>query len=110
MSSDPAILLRMLEPVIRPGQTGGTSAKAPSAVPFEQQAFEDLLQEAGQEKMGSASQEGSATKGDVKAASPDPLALLADFSRMENVSVREQFQITRSSETGSAVSREDTIH
>lgn len=96
MSSDPSILLRLLEPAVRPDRSGGASAPVtpgPGGLPFEQTAFEELLKSARQPANPAPSAEGAASTNSAGNAAAevfsDPLAQLAEFNRIDNVHLRD---------------------
>ncbi len=81
MTADPDILLRMLEPAVRPA---GTPAPAKAAAPpIEQRDFDALLAEAASPQPGQARP--SAGSSQVK---EHPLAALAGYEAIENASLR----------------------
>ncbi|XAL99035.1 hypothetical protein OT109_15795 [Phycisphaeraceae bacterium D3-23] len=90
MSADPASLLRMLEPAIRPTGAAGIAPRRAAPAPFESKPFDQLLHEA-RVQSGEAKQADAA--GQVK--TPDPLADLAGIARVENASLREQLEKAR---------------
>ncbi len=79
-----ADLLRMLEPVVRPGGLPNTTRRV--AQPIEGQDFESLLAEAAAEQKAepqtTAASERTAVKG------PDPLQGLTGVDRIENAALR----------------------
>lgn len=96
MSSDPSILLRLLEPAVRPDRGGSASAPVkpgPGGLPFEQTAFEQLLKSARQPANPAQSADGAASMDPAADAGAkvfsDPLAQLAQFNRIDNVHLRD---------------------
>jgi len=90
MSTDVSILLKMLEPAVRPGglgsATGASPAKTPDA-PFEAQPFEQLLRSAKTESARTPpAEQAEAAKPAVPSATA--LAPLSDLGRVENADVR----------------------
>ena len=83
--AQPADLLRLLEPAVRPVAQPPRPAPI-AAAPFESQTFENLLSEA-----RFSLDPADPAPGDEPAAErpPDPLAVLADLSRVENPGLRE---------------------
>ena len=83
--AQPADLLRLLEPAVRPVSQPPRPTPT-AAAPFELQNFEDLLSEArfSLDPADPAPGEAPATE-----RPPDPLAALADLSRVENPALRE---------------------
>ena len=95
MSTDPTILLRMLEPAVRPvgPAVGGSAGIAPGRAgdaPFEKKPFDQLLLEAREQQP-----KDELKTSDTPAHRPNPLAPLGDFARIENASLREQLEQTR---------------
>jgi hypothetical protein len=85
MTVDPARLLQMLEPTVRPGssaQVGGTQQGKPA---FENRSFDDLLNEAKVSKTGTD----TTAAGDAKPVQIDPLATLGGIGLIENAGLRE---------------------
>jgi hypothetical protein len=83
----------MLEPAVRPGGASQVAPDRAGPAPFESRPFDQLLQEA-----------------KTKAAPPDenpeaeppatrPLAELADITRIENASLRQQLESARNAGT-----------
>ena len=96
MSSDPSILLRLLEPAVRPdrGAVAGAPVKpGPGGLPFEQTAFEELLKSARQPANPAQSAEGAASLNAAENTATkvfaDPLEQLAEFNRIDNVNLRD---------------------
>lgn len=98
MSTDPSILLRLLEPAVRPDGgkfTQGTGGPAPGAQPFEQTPFEKLLKDArgpaetAQLADNAASNAGREGQGTGIEKQADPLAKLGDMDRIENAALRQ---------------------
>ncbi|MEM9414068.1 MAG: hypothetical protein AAGA29_01150 [Planctomycetota bacterium] len=90
MSADPASLLRMLEPAVRPGGVAGVAPRRAGDAPFEAKPFEQLLQEARVQSASAQEAEGASP-----AKFPNPLADLAGIARVENASLREQLEKAR---------------
>ena len=98
MSTDPSILLRMLEPAVRPdgGKVAGASGRpAPGGTPFEQTPFEQLLNDArrpadpARMSGGNAASAGGNDSPGVEKKQADPLAKLVDVDRIENAALRQ---------------------
>jgi len=101
LSTDPSILLRLLEPAVRPdgGKIGGASNRpAPGATPFEQTPFEQLLKDAqGPVDPARSSEERAASAGEeTEKRFADPLAKLVDVDRIENAALRQALAQARS--------------
>ena len=82
MTVDPAMLLQMLEPAVRPGKTSASGGVHQGKPAFENRSFDDLLSEA----------KATATGNKVDAtASPQANALsaLAGLGQIENAGLRE---------------------
>ncbi|MEM1355196.1 MAG: hypothetical protein AAGH88_09975 [Planctomycetota bacterium] len=96
MSTDPSILLRMLEPAVRPDGnrvSGAPGRSGPGGVPFEQTSFEQLLKDAqgpaGTARLGDEIAASNHHAGQSAAKPPaDPLAGLDDVDRIENAALR----------------------
>lgn len=105
MTIDGHMLLKMLEPAIRPGASSSTSGSGSVSrqgnLPLEQQSFEHLLASQLQNKQGAqggsqvasitatAGQEATAKAGEVtRSAGHGPLGQLARFDQVENNSLR----------------------
>lgn len=84
-------LLRMLEPAVRPVATP-PGQSTPRQVPFEQQSFEQLLDEAGQDMNVTATQSESMPPGDGPASRPNLLSPLSQVDAITNVSLRRIVQ------------------
>ncbi|MFP4145472.1 MAG: hypothetical protein ACLFV3_10050 [Phycisphaeraceae bacterium] len=80
--ADAAELLRLLEPLVRPVDGGGSS-RAPK-LPVEQQSFDSLLAEASTPGQDAADGEAA----DAEPDRPDPLGPLARVDAIENESLR----------------------
>lgn len=86
-------LLRMLEPVVRPGNPGSLALRGPR-VPIESQSFESLLDEArgAQGAQQAAVDEGRNDAGSTRRTDPArtvvELRSLAQVDRIENASLR----------------------
>lgn len=78
----------MLEPAVRPGGVSRVAPDRAGSAPFEARPFEQLLQEAQQQ-----TDPGSVE--DAKSPAAQPLDALADFTRIENASVRQQLEAAR---------------
>jgi hypothetical protein len=96
LSTDPSILLRLLEPAVRPDRIGGAgnvSKPAPGGLPFEQTTFDELLKDARQAADPARAADVEASKQppvDAPVKQPaNPLAALADFGRIENAYLRD---------------------
>lgn len=130
MTVDGHILLKMLEPAIRPGSTGSSGSSGqvgnsgqvrPGTQPLEQQSFESLL--AGQLQAGSQTKDSpSATEQVDDAAnsqaaqrsrngysSQGPLGQLARVDLIENVSLRNLMSSTASSKAQSALAESQAM-
>lgn len=84
MGSSSADLLRMLEPLVRPGNLAGRApASPPPQEPIETRSFESLLFEAQQMAVGDA---GPDEQGPARC--DDALAPLAQVDAIENASLR----------------------
>ena len=83
-------LLRMLEPPVRPGQSGGP-ARSTQRLPIEQQSFDALLREvqsdSGEGELLSAEADESA--GGAGKPSANVLSPLSDLDAISNASLRE---------------------
>lgn len=96
-------LLRMLEPAVRPGQSGSAPASESHRQPIEQRSFESLLQDVqtlaqqGEPMLSAEPDEaaGGAGKSQVNLLSP-----LSDLDAISNASLREL--ITRHHGAGTA--------
>ena len=74
----------MLEPAVRPGAVSGGVTPAQGKPPFEQQSFDQLLQQADQR---ASETDGDSVSGDAK-PSVDPLAALGGLGQVENAALR----------------------
>ena len=86
MTADSRMLLKMLEPVVRPGQTGGPVRQP--VVPLEQQSFESLL---GSLQADAASSDQLVQGAQATWDKPKPASPLSDLARVDqiqNVSLR----------------------
>lgn len=89
MGVDGHMLLRMLEPAVRPGGVDGP-ARAPVR-PFEQQSFEELLSQ----RMTPMDEDGPGMKAGAEAESSrdrhaqSPLSQLGQMGQIENASLRD---------------------
>lgn len=88
MSTDPTQLLRMLEPAVRPGGTSQVAPDRASPAPFEDRPFDQLLQEA--QKQATQEDEAGSSR-----PTTSPLVELADITRIENASLRQQLETAR---------------
>jgi hypothetical protein len=79
-----ADLLRMLEPVVRPG--GLPQASRAKAPPIEGRDFESLLAEAAAERTAEPDETDATSRSAAK--SPDPLQGLTGVDRIENATLR----------------------
>ena len=100
MSTDPVNLLKMLEPAVRPGGAAPTATRGAAPVPFEARSFEQLLQEAKPaDTPAPASAPGPGPHNNAPPVPPappnHPLRGLADISRIENASLRQQLEAAR---------------
>ena len=94
MTVDPARLLQMLEPTVRPGSpstVGGTQQGKPA---FENRSFDDLLNEA----KASKTEDGQA--GEPEPAKTDPLGALGGLGLIENAALRDVLAQARGAGTG----------
>lgn len=87
MTSPGHILLKMLEPAVRPGQVGSPSAR-PTPLPMEQQSFESLLASR-MTPQGVLDEPGDVATGDETTRQAGPLGPLAGMGQIENASLRE---------------------
>lgn len=94
MTVDPARLLQMLEPAIRPGASGAVSGAQQGKPAFESRSFDDLLNEA------KASKAEAAKVGDEKPAQVNALMALGGFGQVENAALREVLAQARGAESG----------
>jgi hypothetical protein len=94
MTVDPARLLQMLEPTVRPGNSTSASGPQQGKPAFENRSFDDLLHEA---KANTASE---TTVGETKPAAMNPLASLGGFEQVENAALRNVLAQARESESG----------
>ena len=82
-------LLRLLEPVVRPGGVPGRTR--PPTRPIEDRSFEDLLAEARGPSAAAGAEAGSPGPGEDgpgEAAHAGPMARLSDVGRIENAVLR----------------------
>ena len=96
MTVDPARLLQMLEPTVRPGNASATSGVQQGKPAFENRAFDDLLNEAKQSE--SAATKTGETTSPMRA---DPLGFLGGLGQIENAALRNVLAQARESETDS---------
>lgn len=97
MTVDPAMLLQMLEPAVRPGGASAGGGVQQGKPAFENRSFDDLLGEAKAAKVSEAGGENN---------SPPPVDPLIGLSQIENAGLREVLAQARGSasesETGKA--------
>lgn len=94
MTVDPARLLQMLEPAVRPGASGAASGAQQSKPAFENRSFDDLLSEA---KSSTADE---AKAGEATPAPPNPLLAFGGLAQVENAALREVLAQARGAEPG----------
>jgi len=89
MGVDGHMLLKMLEPAIRPGPMGGSDR--PARLPVEQQSFEELLSQRMTPVIEADDTDASAADGKAASASKGsgPLGQLARVDQIENASLRD---------------------
>lgn len=83
MTVDPARLLQMLEPTVRPGAASATGGAQQAKPAFENRSFDDLLSEA------KTAQTIEAKAGEVSPVQASPLEALGGFGQIENAALRE---------------------
>lgn len=95
MTVDPARLLQMLEPTVRPGASSFVGGAQQGKPAFENRSFDDLLNEA------KVSKSDATQAGEAKPAHHDPLAALGGFGQVENKGLREVLAQSRGMDQGS---------
>lgn len=83
MTVDPAMLLQMLEPAVRPGKASAGSGVQQGKPAFENRSFDDLLSEA------RATTEGDSGQATAQPTQADPLGALGGLGQIENAGLRE---------------------
>ncbi|MBX2852202.1 MAG: hypothetical protein KTR15_10690 [Phycisphaeraceae bacterium] len=95
MTVDPARLLQMLEPTVRPGTNSPVGGAQQGKPAFENRSFDDLLNEA------KVSKADGTEAGEAKPVQIDPLATLSGIGLVENAGLREVLAQSRGTESGS---------
>ena len=96
MTVDPARLLQMLEPTVRPGNASATSGVQQGKPAFENRTFDDLLNEA-----KTTATNGTQT-GDAKPAQTSHLFALGGLGQVENAALRNVLAQAHESGLGQA--------
>lgn len=94
MTVDPARLLQMLEPTVRPGNSTQVSGPKQGKPAFENRSFDDLLSEA---KTNTTNE---TQAGNVKPEQVDPLVALGGLGQVENAALRNVLAQAHGSESG----------
>ena len=97
MTVDPARLLQMLEPTVRPGSSATIGGAQQGKPAFENRSFDDLLNEAKVQKP----ETDTTQAGQAKPAQSDPLATLGGIGLVENAGLREVLARSREIDQGS---------
>ena len=95
MTVDPARLLQMLEPTVRPGVSSSVGGAQQGKPAFENRSFDDLLNEA------KVSKSEATQAGESKPVQSDPLAALGGYGQVENKGLREVLAQSRGIDQGS---------
>ncbi len=96
MTVDPARLLQMLEPTVRPGNPSATSGVQQAKPSFENRTFDDLLSEA------KVSKADGTQAGQAKPAQISNLFALGGLGQVENAALRNVLAQAHGSELGQA--------
>ncbi|MEO0476040.1 MAG: hypothetical protein AAF085_08760 [Planctomycetota bacterium] len=94
MTVDPARLLQMLEPTVRPGNTSAASGAQQGKPAFENRTFDDLLNEA------KTTQADGTEAGKTAPAKADPLVALGGLGQVENAALRKVLAQSRGMQSG----------
>lgn len=96
MTVDPARLLQLLEPAVRPGNASAPSGLQQAKPAFENRSFDDLLSEA-----KSSTTDGTQQAGEATPAQPSQLYALGGLGQVENAALRNVLAQAYGSESGS---------
>lgn len=99
MTIDPSKLLQMLEPAVRPGMAPASAGQHVGKPAFEDRSFEDLLQEVGQTRTGSAETDAKTSQ------ESNLLGVLSGWARIENAALRSVLAQARGAGEGSGGTR-----
>ena len=103
MTVDPARLLQMLEPTVRPGSLTQASGPQQGKPAFENRTFDDLLNEA------KASTAEPLQAGETEPAKANPLVALGGLGQVENAALRTVLAQARGSESGLGQTEAESI-
>ncbi|MFK7789749.1 MAG: hypothetical protein AB8C95_09695 [Phycisphaeraceae bacterium] len=99
MTVDPARLLQMLEPTVRPGNLSATSGMQQAKPAFENRAFDDLLSEA-KATTTTATQSGGTKSGEVMPTPPAQFFAMGGLGQVENAALRNVLAQSHGSGSG----------